>query len=106
MATSTSLDTRTYDGGLTRRDVVRWRNSVFVIFALSGFGISTWLGRVPSVRDILHASTIEMGFLAGASASAPSSASPSRATSSPGSGRGAPCSCPWPWSASAWSAAA
>lgn len=65
MATSSSLDTRTYDGGLTRRDVVRWRNSVFVIFALSGLGISTWLGRVPSVRDILHASTIEMGFLAG-----------------------------------------
>jgi MFS family permease len=65
MATSSSLDTRTYDGGLTRRAVVRWRNSVFVIFALSGLGISTWLGRVPSVRDILHASTIEMGFLAG-----------------------------------------
>ena len=65
MATSPSLDTRTYDGGLTRRDVVRWRNAIFVIFALSGFGISTWLGRVPSIRDILHASTLEMGFLAG-----------------------------------------
>ncbi|GAA4675856.1 MFS transporter [Frondihabitans cladoniiphilus] len=64
MAT-TSLDTRTYDGGLTRRDVVRWRNALFVVFALSGLAIATWLGRVPTVRDILHASTLEMGFLAG-----------------------------------------
>ncbi|RKR75749.1 MFS transporter [Frondihabitans australicus] len=65
MATSPSLDTRTYDGGLTRSQVVAWRNAVFVVFALSGLGISTWLGRVPSVRDILHASTLEMGYLAG-----------------------------------------
>jgi fucose permease len=64
MATS-SLDTRTYDGGLSRRDVVRWRNAIFVVFALSGLGISSWLGRVPSVRDLLHASTLEMGLLAG-----------------------------------------
>jgi fucose permease len=64
MATS-SLDTRTYDGDLTRRDVVKWRNSLFIVFALSGLGIATWLGRVPSIRDILHASTLEMGFLAG-----------------------------------------
>jgi MFS family permease len=65
MATSSSFDSRTYDGGLTRRDVVRWRNALFVIFALSGLGIASWLGRVPSIRDILHASTLEMGLLAG-----------------------------------------
>lgn len=64
MATPSSLDTRTYDGGLTRRDVVRWRNALFVIFALSGLAIATWLGRVPSIRDLLHASTLQMGFLA------------------------------------------
>ncbi len=64
MATS-SLDTRTYDGGLTRRDVVRWRNALFVVFGLSGLAVSTWLGRLPSIRDILHATTLEMGFLAG-----------------------------------------
>ncbi|BDZ48767.1 hypothetical protein GCM10025867_10080 [Frondihabitans sucicola] len=64
MATS-SLDTRTYDGGLTRRDVVKWRNALFIVFALSGLAIATWLGRVPSIRDLLHASTLEMGFLAG-----------------------------------------
>lgn len=64
MATS-SPDTRTYDGGLSRRDVVRWRNALFVVFALSGLSIATWLGRVPSIRDLLHASTLEMGFLAG-----------------------------------------
>ena len=64
MATTTP-DTRTYDGGLSRRDVVQWRNAIFVVFALSGLAISTWLARIPSIRDILHASTLEMGFLAG-----------------------------------------
>ncbi|MCU1529981.1 MAG: hypothetical protein JWP75_3744 [Frondihabitans sp.] len=65
MATSSPLDTRTNDGGLSRRDLVRWRNAIFVIFALAGLGMSSWLGRVPSIRDLLHASTLEMGFLAG-----------------------------------------
>ncbi|KQO63818.1 MFS transporter [Curtobacterium sp. Leaf261] len=40
-----------------------WRNAVFVVFTLSGLDIATWLGRVPSVRDSLHASTLEMGLL-------------------------------------------
>ncbi|MGA1813163.1 MFS transporter [Frondihabitans sp. 4ASC-45] len=62
---SPSLDTRTYDGGLTRYDVVRWRNALFIVFALSGLSIASWLGRIPSIRDLLHASTLEMGFLAG-----------------------------------------
>ncbi|MFZ7087169.1 MFS transporter [Curtobacterium sp. RRHDQ10] len=40
-----------------------WRNAVFVVFTLSGLAIATWLGRVPSVRDALHASTFDMGVL-------------------------------------------
>lgn len=40
-----------------------WRNAVFVVFTLSGLDVATWLGRVPSVRDSLHASTFEMGLL-------------------------------------------
>lgn len=41
----------------------RWRNAVFTIFALTGFVFATWAGRVPAVRDLLHASTQQMGFL-------------------------------------------
>ncbi|WP_083527773.1 MFS transporter [Curtobacterium ammoniigenes] len=48
------------DRGIT---VVAWRNSVFVVFTLSGLAIATWLGRVPTVRDSLHASTVEMALL-------------------------------------------
>ncbi|PYY39600.1 MULTISPECIES: MFS transporter [unclassified Curtobacterium] len=40
-----------------------WRNAVFVVFTLSGLDIATWLGRVPSVRDSLDASTFTMGLL-------------------------------------------
>ena len=40
-----------------------WRNAVFTIFGLSGFEFATWASRVPAVRDLLHASTEEMGFL-------------------------------------------
>lgn len=48
---------------LTRRELTRWRNAVFVIFALSGLSISTWLSRTPNVRDLLHASTSQMGWI-------------------------------------------
>jgi predicted MFS family arabinose efflux permease len=40
-----------------------WRNAVFVVFTLAGLDMATWLGRVPSVRDALHASPFEMGLL-------------------------------------------
>ncbi len=42
-----------------------WRNAVFVIFALEGFAMATWASRVPQIRDILHASTAEMGLVLG-----------------------------------------
>jgi MFS family permease len=40
-----------------------WLITIFVLFTLSGLDIATWLGRVPSIRDSLHASTFEMGLL-------------------------------------------
>jgi predicted MFS family arabinose efflux permease len=40
-----------------------WRNAVFVIFWLCGFLFASWASRVPTVRDILGASTSQMGLL-------------------------------------------
>ena len=48
---------------LTRSEIVRWRNAVFVIFALSGIGLASWIARTPAIRDSLGASTFEMGLI-------------------------------------------
>ncbi len=48
---------------LTRRQIVGWRNAVFVIFGLTGLGLSSWVSRTPAIRDTLHASTGEMGWI-------------------------------------------
>ncbi|MGN7192060.1 MFS transporter [Curtobacterium sp. MCBA15_004] len=40
-----------------------WIVAVFAAFTVSGLAIATWLGRIPSVRDSLGASTFEMGLL-------------------------------------------
>jgi len=48
---------------LDRREVVGWRNDVFVVFTLSGFAVATWLSRVPAVRDELAVSTGVLGFV-------------------------------------------
>ena len=45
------------------RELIQWRNAVFTIFALCGFVFASWASRVPAVRDLLGASTQEMGFL-------------------------------------------
>lgn len=50
-------------GVLTREQIVGWRNAVFAIFGLCGIGLSSWVSRTPSVRDSLHASTSEMGWI-------------------------------------------
>jgi fucose permease len=50
-------------GALTRQQIVGWRNAVFAIFGLCGIGLSSWVARTPSVRDSLHASTSEMGWI-------------------------------------------
>ncbi|THV23464.1 MFS transporter [Glycomyces paridis] len=43
--------------------LAHWRNAVFAVFALSGFVFANWAARVPNIRDILGASTQEMGVL-------------------------------------------
>jgi fucose permease len=48
---------------LTRREVLRWRTAVFVIFAMSGIGMASWFARTPAFRDSLDASTLQMGFV-------------------------------------------
>jgi MFS family permease len=46
------------------RVTVAWRNSVMLVFGISGFALASWLSRVPSVRDELGATTFQMGVLA------------------------------------------
>ncbi|HUG49675.1 MAG TPA: MFS transporter, partial [Terrimesophilobacter sp.] len=43
--------------------IIAWRNAVYVIFGLAGVGLSSWVSRVPAVRDYLGASSSEMGLL-------------------------------------------
>lgn len=40
-----------------------WRNAIFVVFALNGFGAAAWISRVPSIRDHLQLDTIQVGLL-------------------------------------------
>jgi MFS family permease len=47
----------------TREQIVSWRNAVFVIFTVNGFGMATWIARSPAIRDALDIGTGQMGFL-------------------------------------------
>lgn len=53
-----------YAGGLSRHQVVAWRNAVFVIFTVCGMVMSSWVARLPTVRDTLHADPQQVGLLA------------------------------------------
>lgn len=44
--------------------IVSWRNSIVLVFGFSGFALASWLSRVPSARDGLNATTLQMGVLA------------------------------------------
>jgi fucose permease len=48
---------------LTRRQLVAWRNALFVIFALCGIALASWVARVPAIRDAVGASTWQMGLI-------------------------------------------
>jgi fucose permease len=61
---SRTIAPTSYAGGLNRRQVVAWRNALFAIFALCGIAMSTWMSRVPSVRDEFGADTATMSVLA------------------------------------------
>jgi fucose permease len=49
--------------GLPDRALWQWRNAVFAIFGLCGFVFANWVSQIPGVRDVLHASTEEIGLL-------------------------------------------
>jgi MFS family permease len=50
-------------GAHTLRQLHAWRNAIFVIFVLSGLALSTWVARIPGVRDDLNLSTSGVGLL-------------------------------------------
>lgn len=45
------------------RTPTTWRNALFVVFLINGLGFSTWLARVPAIRDGLDISTTEVAAL-------------------------------------------
>ncbi|MFB2580038.1 sugar MFS transporter [Herbiconiux sp. P15] len=49
--------------GLTLRQLHAWRNALFVIFALSGLSLASWVARLPAVRDELGLDTAQLGLL-------------------------------------------
>ncbi|HEU0257145.1 MAG TPA: MFS transporter, partial [Microbacteriaceae bacterium] len=48
---------------LSHRELTAWRNALFVAFGLSGVALSTWVARIPSVRDDLSLSTFAVGLI-------------------------------------------
>ncbi|GAA1211034.1 MFS transporter [Rhodoglobus aureus] len=52
-----------YPHGLTHRQVLSWRNAIATLFALAGLSFASWVGRIPTVRDIFDASHSEIGVL-------------------------------------------
>lgn len=48
------------------RQLLNWRNAVFFIFFACGLALASYMSRLPHIRDVLDASTADMGILAGA----------------------------------------
>ena len=46
-----------------RPGVLAWRNAVLAVFILNGFEFSTWVSRIPGVRDSLHLRDADVGLL-------------------------------------------
>ena len=53
----------TTSASLTTAQLKAWRNAIFVVFALSGIAIATWVSRLPAVRDVLEVSPAQVGVL-------------------------------------------
>ncbi|WP_265520529.1 MFS transporter [Oerskovia flava] len=49
--------------GSERVGLGRWRAALVVAFFGTGLGMATWVTRTPSIRDVLGASTAEMGLI-------------------------------------------
>ena len=60
---STTQHPLSYAGGLTRRQVVSWRNAVFVLFLLPGLALASWVSRLPATRDALDIPLDQVGLL-------------------------------------------
>lgn len=58
-----ATEARRYPHGLTHRQVLTWRNAIATLFALAGLSFASWVGRIPTVRDIFDASHSEIGIL-------------------------------------------
>ncbi len=48
---------------LSHRQSIAWRNSIFVVFALPGLAMATWVSRLPAVRDSLGIRIDQVGIL-------------------------------------------
>ena len=48
---------------LDRRRVLAWRNAIFLVFALPGLAMASWVSRLPAVRDALDVSPGQVGLL-------------------------------------------
>lgn len=57
------MNTLAQDSGLSRQEILAWRNGIFVIFAMCGLGLSSWMARTPAIKAELAISTAEMGVL-------------------------------------------
>jgi len=49
-------------GRSDRKDILRWVRAILVIFLVMGLSFGTWLSRLPSVRDELDASMLQMSI--------------------------------------------
>lgn len=49
--------------GLDRRQIVAWRNAIFVVFALPGLAMASWVSRLPAARDVLDVTPGQVGLL-------------------------------------------
>ncbi|GAA1058798.1 MFS transporter [Agromyces bracchium] len=55
--------TRAEASARPRRELVAWRNAIFAIFFLSGFGLASWVARIPAIRDAVDLSTQGVGLV-------------------------------------------
>ncbi|MBX3091118.1 MAG: MFS transporter [Cryobacterium sp.] len=53
----------TYPAGLNRRQVIAWRNGIFVVFAMCGIGLASWMARTPAIKQVLGITTAQMGII-------------------------------------------
>ena len=49
--------------GLDRRQVVAWRNAIFLVFSLPGLALASWVSRLPATRDVLDITPGQIGLL-------------------------------------------